>query len=106
MIKFEFKAANGVPFLVRVLRDGDRYGRGNCLVCESRPMVEFYDRRYDFEPDLGQFVQRYYVSTLLESPGRGLLLEGGVEAWQVDPASMIEVKAFLKGVMAAIAEVA
>ena len=69
---------------VRFVRKGDRYGLNHCLTHEeAEPLVEFYDRKNagDTFPDEGQFVSRYYVSTLLKRRGGRLHLDGGIEAW-------------------------
>jgi hypothetical protein len=86
----------GVPFNVRMVFPGDAYGLNDCLTYDPSdkpwskpgdPLVEFYDARQDparFGPR-GQFVSRYYLSTLLEGdPARGLNLQGGVPSWSLD----------------------
>lgn len=87
-------------FNVRIVNKGDRYGRADCLTHdEDRPMVEFYDHRYTHGdwPDRGQFVSRYYVSTLLEVENRGLCLDGGnPNEWSVSVDGMELVRAYLK----------
>ena len=87
-------------FNVRIVNKGDRYGRADCLTHDDdRPMVEFYDRRYQHGdwPDRGQFVSRYYVSTLLEVENRGLCLDGGnANEWSVSADGMAIVRAYLK----------
>ena len=87
-------------FNVRIVNKGDRYGRADCLTHnDDRPMVEFYDRRYQHGdwPDRGQFVSRYYVSTLLEVKDRGLCLDGGnANEWSVSADGMAIVRAYLK----------
>ena len=120
------------PWLVRLVRPGDRYGAEHCLVhgrprpgrklefaskFDSIPMVEFYDFTnpefgYDYAGDrgeaasvgaqpLGQFVSRYYVSTLQESPAvNGLCLQGGVSGWSVDHILMQKVMAWLERTLA------
>ena len=82
-----FIAKNGVPFLPRRLNYGDKYGRENCLTHDkSDPLIEFYDTRYkDSDFNGGQFVSRYYLSTLLQhKPDTGLNLHGGVPDWKID----------------------
>jgi hypothetical protein len=95
-----FNDAHQARFTLRVVGDGDRYGREMALTHDDRdPLVEFYDLRWDHVRDpegvvLGQFVSRYRLSTLLE-PGRdgrtvfetGLTLDGG-NAWRVGPEGM------------------
>jgi hypothetical protein len=75
----------GTPWLVRIVREGDRYGRNDCLTHDGMlPLVEFYDLRH-MHTDRGQFVSRYFVDTLQGHPvGRGLSLDGGVPSWTID----------------------
>lgn len=104
MKTFSFTAAHGVPFTVRVVLLGDRYGLNNCLTHEKEedPLVEFYDARYP-HTEHGQFVSRYYASTLCEGRSRlervGLCLDGGIPAWSVDSFSMRRVFDFLHGAL-------
>jgi len=84
----------GRTFNVVAILQGERYGRNDCLTHDSPdPMVEFYDATYmdeDFDPQ-GQFVSRYYMSTLMgigdfsrpRQPGVGLGLSGGNDEWVV-----------------------
>jgi hypothetical protein len=100
--------ANGRQFFVRTVLKGDRYGLDECLTHDTdRPMVEFYDYTYANQKTFGprgQFVSRYYVSTLLRDQHRGvghgqersgLCLDGGVPEWQVDAAPLRAVLALL-----------
>lgn len=87
--------ANGIAFNVRLVRKGQGYGRNLSVIHEKdEPLVEFYDARYVFSgeagAEFGQFVSRYYLSTLRasQSPTRGLCLDGGVPAWNVDSGAM------------------
>jgi hypothetical protein len=88
-------------FNVRILRAGDRYGRDFCLTHDKdEPLVEFYDSRYP-HCDYGQFVSRYYVSTILGTDGYGrgeggLILHGGVPAWTVSKEDMDTVREYLR----------
>lgn len=84
-------------FNVRIVERGGKYGREMCLTHdEQEPLVEFYDASYNFETDedgkvLGQFVSRYYMSTLAgEYNGlNGLCLDGGnADTWTIDKTSM------------------
>jgi hypothetical protein len=68
---------------------------------DPRPVVEFYDCRYEHTP-YGQFVSRYYVETLLENilpgvPVGGLNLDGGVPSWSISAKAMGRVIAWLQG---------
>lgn len=79
------------PLNVRMVFPGDKYGRDDVLTHNGdEPLVEFYDARYPFT-EHGQFVSRYYLSTLKEGPARGLNLDGGIPAWSVTPENMVEV---------------
>jgi len=89
---------NGIHFHVRLVKQGEKYGLERCLTHDKTdPLVEFYDARYvkGFEP-LGQFVSRYYLSTLLErNNDYGLCLDGGVPNWYVDEEAMKQVYEWL-----------
>ncbi len=82
----------GIPFTMRLVRQGDGYGRGLGITHDKAdPLVEFYDARYACEQtqergaEYGQFVSRYYLSTLLrDGPNTRLVLDGGVDAWTLD----------------------
>jgi hypothetical protein len=83
----EVTTTRDITFAVVLVPPGAAYGREDCLTNDSgKTMVEFYDIRYP-HTEHGQFVTRYYVSTLLEdrSRSRGLCLDGGIPAWSLDP---------------------
>ena len=66
--------ATGCAFNVRLVRRGDYYGLGDCLVHDKEePMIEFWDATYENDPKftrgLGQFVSRYFFGTLTGKPG-------------------------------------
>jgi hypothetical protein len=87
----------GRTFMVRLVEEGDAYGREDCLTHRDRtPLVEFYDATYagrGFGPR-GQFVSRYYLDTLtgegsfsqgdLRVGMNGLNLHFGEPAWKLD----------------------
>ncbi len=80
---------------VRIVRNGQSYGATNSLVHNQEdPLVEFYDTRYDHTPD-GQFVSRYYKSTLMANNRDGLCLQGGVPDWQIDGDALKNIKEWL-----------
>ena len=87
-------------FNVRIVNKGDMYGRNFCLMHdEHEPVIEFYDSRYP-HTKFGQFVSRYYVSTLLDHDG-GLCLDGGNrDEWTVSSQDMKTVRDYLCGVAA------
>lgn len=84
---------SGRTFNVVVVPPGGAYGRGGVLTNDSsEPLVEFWDATHadsrGFGP-LGQFVSRYYLSTLAASDlSYGLDLDGGVAVWKVEPISL------------------
>jgi hypothetical protein len=83
-----------LTWLIRVVEPGDRYGLNMCLTNnEDEPYVEFYDTRYG-HTDFGQFVSRYYVSTIMEHKG-DLCLDGGVPEWAVSGKLIERVKKWL-----------
>ena len=74
------------PFRVVIVQKCDRYGRNNCLVHDKDDaLVEFWDMsNTDLHGEDGQFVSRYYLSTLKKrDQSRGLCLDGGVACWHV-----------------------
>ncbi|MBW2672457.1 MAG: hypothetical protein JRD89_03455 [Deltaproteobacteria bacterium] len=97
------------PWRVRVVQLGEAYGRDDCLVHEPSeyhrpaedPLVEFYDgsQSVDKFGPRGQFVSRYYVSTLLkdrrELCNHGLLLYGAVPEWRIDSGAATQVVRWL-----------
>lgn len=90
-------------FNIRIVNTGDRYGVNDCLTNTKAPMIEFYDSRFTNGADghRGQFITRYYVSTLLESYyPHGLCLDGGVDAWAVSADGMTQIIEFIQEVTA------
>lgn len=93
---------HGVPFTVRLVREGERFGQGFQLTHDRpAPMVEFYDRRFDhyqvWEILLGQFVSRYYISDIGSClrRGGGLCLNDGITEWSLSEANLREVGGWL-----------
>jgi hypothetical protein len=85
-------------FNVRVVFRGEGYGLNDSLINDKDvALVEFYDNRHG--TDRGQFVSRYYASTLLENDNRGLILDGGVPAWTVPVNDMALVREYLRSVV-------
>lgn len=83
-------------FNTKIIGTGDRYGRADCLTNDGAPMIEFYDPRYQHGP-LGQFVQRYYVSTILQNDSWGALtLQGDIPEWSVSAHDMAEIRVWLR----------
>ena len=83
-----------LTWLIRLVEPGDSYGHNMCLTNnEEEAYVEFYDMRYNFT-DFGQFVTRYYLSTIMEHKGF-LCLDGGVDDWSVSGKLIERVKKWL-----------
>jgi hypothetical protein len=96
---YQITNENGRAFNVRIVRDGERYGLKDRLTHEGKPLVEFYDATQDpakFGPR-GQFVSRYYASTLLErNYSTGLCLDGGnADAWSLDAAVVADALSYV-----------
>lgn len=86
-------------FSVRVVLPGDKYGQEDLLTNDfTEALVEFYDGTQDPAKfgDRGQFISRYFASTLQLSTG-GLDLYGGVPAWQVSEDQLRRVRGYLQG---------
>lgn len=106
-----FVSAAGRPWMVRVLPDGARCGRSGRLVAVG-VVVEFFDAVHcdDAQPGdvdgfgpLGQFVSQYRLRDLLgdllgEADEVGLDLNGGVDVWKIDAATMCTVRTWLRRV--------
>lgn len=102
---FLFETAQGVPMTVVVYAGGEAIHTGldrQYINTAGNPVAAFYDRRYcqpPFHPEYGQFISEYYVSDLCTGqPITGLCLQGGVDAWTIDAATMQQVVAFLEKV--------
>lgn len=80
--------SSSLSWAVRVVFEGEHYGLAGAIVhAVPEPLVEFFDTRYE-HTDLGQFVSRYYLSTLLDRNDDGLCLDGGVRDWRIGGACM------------------
>ena len=90
----------GRPFNVRLVQQGEQYGRNGCLIADTNdPMIEFYDATFagkdpdTFAGHLGQFVSRYCVRTLLATDWREIScldLDGGIPEWKVTGQSVAD----------------
>ena len=79
----------GRAFYVRIVQRGDRYGLDDCKVHrDADALIEFYDHTFanrDGFGARGQFVSRYYATTLAKhEDGMALNLHGGTPAWYID----------------------
>jgi hypothetical protein len=97
-ISSEFKNDAGVPFVAVLVEPGEPYGvlvRGLDRLVADKRLIEFYDCRH-MHTELGQFVSRYYASTLAEHSGP-LCLDGGAPDWRVSAENIDLVKRQLLG---------
>lgn len=88
-----------VPWSAVLLRPGDRFGRpdpsGHRPHEVTSNLVEFYDMRFDHDPEhRGQFVSSYYLPTLLNHQG-GLRLDSHND-WTLSAESVELVKTHFK----------
>ena len=94
----EVTGVDGRRFSVRTVRRGMRYGLNDVLTHDrDDPLIEFYDASQSAEKfgPRGQFVSRYFASTLAGHVG-GLSLHGGVAVWTVPAAEMAAVVAWAR----------
>lgn len=85
-VAFVQTGERGVPFVVRVVFKGDKYGLDFCLEHDKdMPLIEFYDARHWHTP-FGQFVSRYRYKEVADcqKERRGIQLDGGTPSWCVD----------------------
>lgn len=91
--------SHGIPFNVRLIKQGEKWGIDRCVTHDKiDPLVEFYDARYTKITSLGQFISSYYLSTLIitKSCREGLNLHGGEPDWYIDKQGMTEVFEWLE----------
>ncbi len=82
-------------WVVRIVEHGDNYGLNDALTHKGeRPLVEFYDTRHE-HTDLGQFVTRYFLGTLIDGEG-GLNPQGGVPTWSINEPCMNRIRDWLR----------
>lgn len=88
--------SRNIPFNVKLVFHNEHYGLNDCLTYKGyEPMVEFYDARYP-DTDHGQFISRYYITTLLEgNENKGICLEGSEPDWNIEDQDMNKVKEWL-----------
>lgn len=96
-----YNPSNGLKWVVRLVRQGDKYGLDFCLTHKAteffdEPLVEFYDARL-LHTEFGQFVSRYYLHTVLEV-SMGLDLNSDVGSWYLDAEAMSQVHLWLHDV--------
>lgn len=107
--QLDVTGSNGTPFRVLAIpASTEGPNRHRAPAGRDYAIVEFYDRRYQHEPEVGgQFTGGYYdIRTLLDRPGgygngvigaggRGLALDGGIPAWTVDGQACLVIRDWL-----------
>jgi len=93
-IKIFHDTRSHLIWAVRIVEKDDKYGVDDCLDNDGTPLVEFYDTRYE-HTDLGQFVTRYFLGTLIDGEG-GLNLQGGVPTWSINEPCMNRIRDWLR----------
>jgi len=90
------------PWTIRIIDKGDAYGRDDCLIHDNdEPTIEFYDGDNLFDKQesdgtmLGQFVSRYYISTIADGGRGGMDLMGYEPKWKIDNLMMDSVRAYV-----------
>lgn len=86
---------SGIEWNIRIVPLNALYGlSGQVINTDTEPLVEFFDSRYVGSDQLGFFVTRYRLSTLLKHEG-GLCLNGSPPQY-VDAAFMESLRNWLK----------
>ena len=99
--KLLVKNKNNTEFLVKVVLEGDTYGRNKCLTHDkSEPLVEFYDYgrssnriRNPYWGEDGKLISRYFISYLLsddfkEDGSHQINLHPNIDEWFIDSEAM------------------
>jgi hypothetical protein len=84
--------SNNITWTARIVNVGDKYGLNFALTNDKKPMIEFYDTRYQ-HTEFGQFVGRYNLSTFFGiEQGSGLLLDTMSKNWYLDASTVEAIK--------------
>jgi len=86
------------PFYVRLLKNGENYGLDDCLTHDGPDIIEFYDATSAGKTrPRGQFVSRYFVTTLDHyNSTHGLDLQGNVDEWKISARNVCEALIFAR----------
>lgn len=89
----------GKYFIVRKILCGEGYGVNDSIIHDREdPLIEFFD--FDYANvrsfgEYGQFISRYYESTLAERTPYALSLYSDVDSWYLSKENMYEVLEWL-----------
>jgi hypothetical protein len=88
---------SGVEFIVRVLREGDKYGRNKDLTYTStESIIEFFDPSYIFTScEYGEWVSRYLVSNFQTLPTELFYLDDKFNGWYLNGENILEIQEWL-----------
>ena len=91
---------NNKQFAIRVIEKGDNYGRNRCLILkEDKQLIEFYDVEGagdEWFDELGQFIERYYIESIMEIENYGLNLSANVDVWNIEGANIHKIQQWIK----------
>ena len=79
------------PWTIRIVEEGDKYGRDDCLTYEN-----LFDEQASDGTMMGQFVSRYYISTIMDGKGGGMNLMGYEPKWQIESLAMDSVRDYIQ----------
>jgi hypothetical protein len=96
---FSVKSDSGIVFNIKIVKEGEKiYSKSGQLVHSGKPIVEFYDKRFDQTP-LGQFVSSYHIETILSiAKDNGLCLDTGSPDWNLSDFKLNQVKYHLSNI--------
>ena len=91
---------NGKQFAIRAIGENDNYGRNRCLTLkDNNKLIEFYDvegsgdENFD---ELGQFIERYCLETIMEIENCGLNINADVDVWSIDSFNIFKIQQWIK----------
>jgi hypothetical protein len=91
---------NGKQFAIRIISKGDNYGRNRCLTLEEdNQLVEFYDVEgagKEYFDELGQYIERYCIETIMEIENYGLNLSADVDVWSIEGTNIEKIQQWIK----------
>ncbi|MBU3174401.1 hypothetical protein [Clostridium estertheticum] len=91
---------NGKQFAIRIIGKGDTYGRNRGLTFkEDNQLIEFYDVEgsgEEYFDELGQYIERYYIKTIMEMEGDGLNLSADVAEWCIEDTNIEKIQQWIK----------
>jgi len=92
---YKIKNQLGIPFNVKLVFKDESYGKDKCLIHDKdEPMVEFYDSRFDHEPE-GLFISRYNISAFSEIK-TGINLDVNSYKWSIDYEYVAQIQGFIR----------